>query len=233
MYVLCALAFEARHVQRALARAGLNNVEILVTGPGQDAMKRALEELLARAATHESGEVLCVLSGVAGGLIDDVGAVVCPSFVVSAEGERWCAHDQVERYTDGCVVVSVDQPVCEPEAKRALHERTGAQCVDTESATFARACEDARIEWCVVRGISDGSNDTLPRQTCEWVDGTVAREVCELRSIYCARRHRSRVWCASDGKVITPCAWRPQRVSDIIRSWFGRASEHDTHTLDR
>lgn len=71
---------------------------------------------------------------------------------------------------DGAVLAGVAAPLLTPQAKHALRERTGADLVDTESHVFASICADRAVQWAIIRGVSDGPDDALPRRVSEWVD---------------------------------------------------------------
>src|SRR5215469_8997268 len=83
--------------------------------------------------------------GIGGGLADDLvaGQWIVAASVVS-NTERHCTDDawsqSILRALPGArhaTVAGVDRPVAEPEAKRALQQRTGAVIVDTESHVAA------------------------------------------------------------------------------------------------
>lgn len=110
-----------------------------------------------------------LLLGVAGGIVvgaehghagfvdrvvDEAGAAIGSAEVpASWRGQRWCA-------------ASVGVPASTPDAKRALATRTGADVVDMESVAFVlaarRLAPERRIRVSIIRGISDGPDDTLP-----------------------------------------------------------------------
>lgn len=78
---------------------------------------------------------------------------------------------ELDQPSDGRVtLLGSDAVIHSPRAKAALGERTGADLVDTESHHFAPACEAAGLRWAIVRAVSDGPGDALPRGVETWVD---------------------------------------------------------------
>lgn len=78
---------------------------------------------------------------------------------------------ELDQPSDGRVtLLGSDAVIHSPRAKAALGERTGADLVDTESHHFAPACEAAGLRWAIVRAVSDGPEDALPRGVETWVD---------------------------------------------------------------
>ena len=73
--------------------------------------------------------------------------------------------------SNGFTVLGVDNPIHDPKMKRELARRHDAEVVDCESHVFAHRLEQAGIPWLIVRGISDGPDDPLPREVDQWVDG--------------------------------------------------------------
>ncbi len=140
------------------------------SGPGPRAIERCIESLADSASP-------VVLVGVAGGLSDRVQTGQCS--VVTAV--RTQTSDDLILPTIAapllkdapqCIVCSVDEPVTAVESKRSLGEQTGADLVDTESHVFARCCAARGFEWAVVRGVSDGRDESLPAELVDCVDAT-------------------------------------------------------------
>jgi len=155
--VLCPLEIE----RRAAARRVGATCEVRRIGPGAGNVTRAMGTIDPQAYS------LVVLFGVAGGLTQTERAPVVGEVVDRETGERWkppAAHDGA-----GVTVVGVDIPVGSPEAKRELHEKFGASLVDCESHEFARRCEAVGARWAIVRGVSDGPDDTLPAESTGWI----------------------------------------------------------------
>lgn len=190
MYVFCPLEVERKAVVRALRRGGKFIVHIERTGPGAAAVEHAVRRIGPRAAWY-------VLAGVAGGLREGIGGAPGIGRVVDGRGGEW-------RPTIGAgeaVIAGVDDVVATPEDKRSLRETTGADLVDTESHGFARVCAELGVEWGIVRGVSDGVDDALPREVAGWVDE--------------AGRTRT-------GRVIVDLARRPAMVREVAQ--LGRRS---------
>ena len=154
-----------------LESAGVQQFAALLSpGPGAVAIARCVAGL-------EDSAAPVLLVGVAGGL----SARFAPGMACLATAVR--SHDDDETFVppiavlpgstaQPCTVCSVDQPVTTIPAKRRLHERCGADIVDTESIGFARACTSRGLRWGIIRGISDGSNEPLPPQLLRCVDET-------------------------------------------------------------
>ncbi len=54
--------------------------------------------------------------------------------------------------------------------KNHCFQTTGSDLVDLESAYFSQAMEKAKIPFGILRTVSDGPNDNLPRQSLHWID---------------------------------------------------------------
>ncbi|MCK4872293.1 MAG: hypothetical protein KAS72_06180 [Phycisphaerales bacterium] len=167
--ILCPLEHEARFLRRAGVR------DVIVTGSGPDAVRRAMADLPPSNAL--------ILFGLAGGLVTGLDAAPAIAAVVDVHGHTWfvtlCAP------TDTSVMcVGVDEAVLDPAAKSALARTTGAQLVDTESHAFAEAASRSGRLWTVVRGISDGPTDCLQLNVATWVtaDGRTraGRVLCDV-----------------------------------------------------
>jgi nucleoside phosphorylase len=83
-----------------------------------------------------------------------------------------------------CVIVSASTSVTSPQEKHALFQRTGANLVDLESQAFMTFAQQAGWRWLIIRGVSDGAEESLPRNIDQWVDqrgrncaGTIARSI--------------------------------------------------------
>jgi len=137
-----------------------------------------VRETVARLVTVHGKPSLAILAGVAGGLAAEAAPASTRVLerVTDLSGNEWMcrlAAGEIGESRPSAgrppTVVGVDEPVFSAEDKRSLRERTGAFIVDTESHEFARACEAAGVRWAVVRGVSDGPDDSLPRQAARWV----------------------------------------------------------------
>lgn len=162
LILLCPLEAERAALVRSPAWRGLGSeIEVAVTGPGGT----AVEAWFRNHARDRDRASPLVLVGVAGALVERVrpgeasfvGRVVAPDGRLLAEpsvpaaygGTSWC-------------VASVDVPVATPQAKEALAARSGAEIVDMESAAFAEGARRSGRPFAIIRGISDGREDTLP-----------------------------------------------------------------------
>jgi nucleoside phosphorylase len=88
-------------------------------------------------------------------------------------GTRWrstpCAGAPSHEH---CAIVSTAHIVTTVAAKAELAARTGADMVDLESAAFASEAQRLGWNWLIVRGVSDGAEDSLPHEIDQWVDAT-------------------------------------------------------------
>lgn len=176
--VLCPLEAEGRAVRAALDRAGLDRIPVRLTGVGAAAAEAAVDALDPRAP-------LVVMAGIGGGLAEGPPVVVARR-VVDERGGRWESPSRVDRdaaagppgaagtgsaWGGGMTVLGVDRIISTPAEKRRLHEQTGAVVVDMESHGLARACaRRPRLPWAVVRGVSDGHDETIPERLVRWFD---------------------------------------------------------------
>ncbi|MCE2885663.1 MAG: hypothetical protein LW806_12300 [Planctomycetaceae bacterium] len=152
--VLCPLGFE----RRAFLRFG--KVPIVTTGPGAEGVRRAFA---ARDRWPVPNPRLVILFGLAGGLD--------PSIAVGTTLLDATTHASFDPSgTRRARFVEVPAPVSTPEAKARLRAATGADAVDTESATFAACARTARIPCAIVRGIGDAAGDALPAEVAGFVD---------------------------------------------------------------
>lgn len=141
---------------------------IICAGPGGDAVERCVNSL-----DEPTGAVLLV--GVAGGLSPRAcagDAYLITSVHAGGEDEPFRPIIQTlpSLETPQRVIRSVEQPVTSVEAKRQLHDRTGADLVDLESVAFARAATARGLRWGILRGISDGPQETMPAELIICVD---------------------------------------------------------------
>lgn len=156
--ILCPLAIE----RKAAAAVARSRADVVQTGPGAPAVRAALERLVSERA-HDDATL--ILFGVAGGLAPCDTAIV--SCVIDGNtGERFVSPLS----HDGATVVGVDEPALSIEEKRRLHHRTGAALVDMESHALARFCQLRNLQWLVVRGVSDGPDETLPAESLRWIN---------------------------------------------------------------
>jgi nucleoside phosphorylase len=68
-------------------------------------------------------------------------------------------------------IVTVDQLVADPEAKRRLHLESGADAVDMESAAIGEACREAGVPFLAVRAVSDTVDTALSPRLVKLLSG--------------------------------------------------------------
>ena len=155
--VATGLAFEAR----IAAGPGVRCV-----AGGMDAQR--LEAGLERAIAQGAAAVMSF--GIAGGLAPDVvaGTPIVARRVVAGDGdhacdERWVAALR-KALPDARVgdVAAADAPLVDVAAKRALHARTHALAVDTESHLAARVARTHGLPFAVFRVVADPVMHPLP-----------------------------------------------------------------------
>jgi nucleoside phosphorylase len=149
--------------------------EPTVCGVGGDAVRQAVEAIASRAADRSaSGSAAArrvVLAGFAGGLIAPiaVGDVMIPEEVVSADAADGQPIRCGKRPATGRRLVSVNDVVTTAAGKRALGDRSRADIADMEGHAFAAACVAHRLDWLIVRAVSDEVSDDLPEPIGRWV----------------------------------------------------------------
>lgn len=62
-------------------------------------------------------------------------------------------------------VVTFDEPLFDKELKSRLYQLTNAQCVDMETGYVAQICEERRVPFLVIKGISDNAEDDEEKNT--------------------------------------------------------------------
>jgi len=168
MIVVVGLAFEAR------IAAG-PGVQVICSGDG-----RHLARSLAAAVRDGCGGL--VSFGVAGGLHPDLqpGDCIVASTILSGASRmptdpRWSQNliDTVPNAMLG-VLAGVPAPVATAEAKRALHQKTGAVAVDMESHIVASVAMKHAIPMAAIRVITDPAGRALPKSALAGMraDGT-------------------------------------------------------------
>jgi hopanoid-associated phosphorylase len=169
MIIVVGMAFEAR----IAARLG---VPVICGGDG-----KYLEASLNRAMAAGCSGLISF--GVAGGLASNLapGTCVIGSSVIDDDDERatdarWASR--LARLIPGSVqgsIVGVREPIAHAQAKRRLHETTGAIAVDMESHMVARAAEQHGVPFAAIRVVVDPVERTIPRSALAGSrsDGTV------------------------------------------------------------
>ena len=156
--------------RRALLDTAVSQAcDIVCCGPGASTVGRWV-------AGCGSGEQPLILVGLAGSLREDIatGTAYEIAKVIDDDGHEWKPtfkgrDDQTSGSSD-LTIVSTHHPVTDSAAKRALAQQTGADLVDMESAAFAAAVSQIQRPWAVVRGVSDGVDDSLPDDIEDWID---------------------------------------------------------------
>lgn len=161
--LLCPLQFE----RRALFAAGLEDCcDIICCGPGDAA------GIWVKNNCATINKSTLILAGLAGGLRDGLLAATAhvANKVIDEQGNSWMPTIKMSEKSSPVTIISTRHVVVNPQAKRALAERSGADIVDLESAGFAAAASANDCQWAIVRGISDGVDDSLPSDIDQWVD---------------------------------------------------------------
>lgn len=168
MIVVVGLAFEAR------IAAG-PGIRVICSGDGRN-LAHSLERAIAK------GRCGLVSFGVAGGLASDLrsGSCIVASEVV-ADGRRlptdpaW-SHRLLDILPDAIYapLAGVHAPVADPDAKRTLHEETGAVAVDMESHIVAQTAVAHGLPMIAIRVITDPAERALPQSVLAGMrpDGT-------------------------------------------------------------
>jgi len=108
--------------------------------------------------------------GMCGGLAPALapGTLVCARTVIASDGTRYPV-DEAWRARIAGLVETIDGDVFGSDAtvgtaaeKAVLHARTGAICVDLESAVAAEAAARAKLPFIVIRAIADPAERDLP-----------------------------------------------------------------------
>ncbi len=158
--------------RRALRRAGLGQrCRLLCCGPGSGGIQQwAASVTLIAPATQP-----VILAGLAGSLRKTymTRSAHLISTVIGDDGRQWApAFGSRVQMTDqsGSIIASSATTLTTPIEKRAFADRSGADLVDRESAAFAEAATQRGWLWAIVRGVSDGVEETLPPQLDDWID---------------------------------------------------------------
>ncbi len=157
LFIICPLEIEAKAV---LSLDAVDAARVLISGPGR-AVVAAAEHAVAEGARA------LLLAGFGGGLASTLDAPAVGE-VVDEEGRFW---RPTMRTGPGPVrLVGVDRIVPTPRDKASLAEQSGAALADCESHHFAEFCAARKLDWGVVRAVSDGPDDSLPEESARWVD---------------------------------------------------------------
>ncbi|MCH8344406.1 MAG: hypothetical protein IH983_10500 [Planctomycetes bacterium] len=160
--------------RRALRRAGLGQrCRLLCCGPGS----RGIQHWAASVTLVAPATQPVILAGLAGSLRKTymTRSAHLISTVIGDDGRRWAptfgSPLQMTNRSDS-IIASSATTLTTPIAKRAFADRSGADLVDRESAAFADAATQRGWRWAIVRGVSDGLQETLPPQIDDWIDQT-------------------------------------------------------------
>jgi adenosylhomocysteine nucleosidase len=179
--ILTAVELEARVLARALDLGALGSVPFPAFGRGP--VRLAPVGVGARLLAERGprlldglGRPLVVSAGVCAGLdpLLRPGDVVLPGRVVGPAGELHAVtgarHRAVSpRAASTAPLVTTGEVLTTPGAKAALFARTGAGAADMESALILGWASAAGCPALVVRGVSDGADDALPRELLDLV----------------------------------------------------------------
>ena len=153
---LVGLAFEAR----------------IASGPGVVVICRNTESGVASSLSHalKRGCRSIISFGVAGGLAPHLrpGNWIVASSVIDTQKIRPTDRVWSEKLLEaipGAVhapIVGVDAAVTHPEAKRRMHDKTGAAAVDMESHLVARFASTHRLNFAAVRVVIDPAHRCVP-----------------------------------------------------------------------
>ena len=147
-----------------LRRIVRDRATLIVCGIGAPRLRAALAAL-----PPDTPSV--ILAGVAGGLAP---TALAPRIraVVSGSGSPASPHWTIPWSigTTEEVLVGVDAPAWTVADKATLARSTGASLVDCESHELASWAAHTGAAWGVVRGVSDGPDDELPRAAEGWLD---------------------------------------------------------------
>jgi len=185
--MVVALGQERRALQRSLAsplhwwsegfhavsgRSAGHAVVLIQAGIGREQARRAL---LTAAQWFEFCAAWSL--GFAGGLTDDLraGDLVCPSIVLLDDGLSGTPFPAGPAQTGVRAALSVagiacrdsplltvEDPLRTPQAKREAHRRTGAVAVDMEAAGVAEAATRLGIPWLAIKAVVDPVEEPLP-----------------------------------------------------------------------
>jgi adenosylhomocysteine nucleosidase len=212
--IICALAMEGGGIEdrledkvwvRAavgkvvLGRVGQVPVALVTAGPGAASVAEATEAVV---AAHRPR--LVVAAGFAGALRDELRRyhILLPNEVIDITGRSLKLPNLVqgEQLPAGVHVgrlVSVQDLVRNPQAKRELAGRFDALAVDLETFSVAETCRRLAIPMAAVKVITDGVAETLPP------------EVAYLM--------RPRKWTEKMGAVVSAAWHRPGSLKDLWR----------------
>jgi adenosylhomocysteine nucleosidase len=173
------LALERQCLTSAAAERSDSQLMILQSGQGADNAAR-----IARLAIANGAQALLSI-GVAGALSQELAAgdVVVPTAVIDAQTATKidCSHGWSEALrrkvsesgtAHGGTLLSVTGVLASAAQKAAAAQRFGSVACDMESAAIAATAQEAKLQFAVLRVISDAAADELPSDVSNWVDSS-------------------------------------------------------------
>lgn len=154
---------EREHEGRRFRFFVTNRTVLVCAGIGAGVARRACEAVIALYRP-----AVIISAGFAGALVDELkaGDTILPSFVVDAQdGSRipTCVSKTIARDGEEGSGVLVSFPaIANREQKTKLAKTFGAQAVDMEAASVARAAQARGVPFLAVKAISDEANLSLP-----------------------------------------------------------------------
>lgn len=151
------------------------------TGVGAENCRRAVEWVLSRPLLEgvPYRPKVLIFAGFAGALEPGwkVGDIQLAREVVAESGGSWpttwpgpIPADWKDPPRQGRIV-TVDRLIGDPREKAGLQEKYDAQCVDMESATFARLCHSRGVPFACLRVVSDTAEQPVSRDVFELLEG--------------------------------------------------------------
>lgn len=163
MLIVCPLAYEATFLRRRLS-----GVTIVTCGIGDTGVQQWSKR---RPDTAPPGATV-ILAGVATGLTPAfaTGDVAWASSVCGGESDTsWHPPLPAPANSPTAILAGSDVLLTDAGQRQRLHEQTGADIADQESAAFAALATARRWRWAIVRGISDDLHTPLPPDMATWV----------------------------------------------------------------
>jgi adenosylhomocysteine nucleosidase len=190
-------------------RIAERGVVVAETGAGQQASGRAAKDLI---AMHHPAWI--VSAGFAAALRPELrrGHILMADQVADPQGNHLAVGFRIEpevvaatRHLHVGRLLTVQQPLRTPEARRDLGERFDALAADMETLAVAQACSQHKVRFLSVRVITDAVDDRLPGRggaaACEILPG---RRNWERRRARCSNGLRA-------SKIGGICSNRPCR----------------------
>jgi len=149
-------------VEAHRGRTGRREVVIGLIGVGPEAARRATERLLDALAAQETAVAQVVVSGIAGGIAEDiaVGDTVVPDRVLDLASGRSFEASPVPGRRNARTIATVDELILDLDRLAAM-AADGIDALDMETAAVAAAAGARDIPWTAVRVISDRPRDGL------------------------------------------------------------------------